>query len=513
MDFWGWWLLFLVVGVILVRAEARARLKKAYQFQPENTLAGARFADNGDLKRVGAFKGKGIRVGWSPDGKRPIYYKGSGHLLSVAAPRTGKGVSLLIPALLQWAHSCIVVDPKMELCAVTAHGRRRFGSVYVLDPFGMAAALGVKGLRFVGFNPMADLDPDSPGFHSDCDKLAAACIPEQGGEGYHFSVAALVLASGVTGAVARHGKPEEKNLATVARIISGGKVLDFCREVVSQTKDPDIIAKLGRFATDEARTSKEVADVIATAVTQLGFISGAIAKHLSADTGLRWWKELKTNPGTTVYSCVPLKRLDVCGDKYFRLFVETLMSSLLDENQRGKPSPVLMLIDEFAQLGPRMKSIENAMGMAAGACGLQLWLVVQSISQIVGMFPNSWSNLIQGCGATMWFGARDHETRKVISDLAGVTEVMSRSRNVSRDPKNGVHFSDSMSQYARPLLHPYEAGQLPDDSMVLFMEGVNGAVLAKRKPYFQCAEFKGRYRDNPYFQKHGRGLAGWLFGK
>lgn len=70
----------------------------------------------------------------------------------------------------------------------------------------------------------------------------------------------------------------------------------------------------------------------------------------------------------------------------------------------------------------------------------------------------------------------------------------------------------AFSQHTRPLIHPHEAGELPPDSMYLFMEKIDGPVKAKLKPYFRCSEFRGKYRDNPYFQKPG-GFMGWLFGK
>ena len=37
-----------------------------------------------------------------------------------------------------------------------------------------------------------------------------------------------------------------------------------------------------------------------------------------------------------------------------------------------KRKPVLIIVDEMAQLGPRVKILENCMGMAAGAAGIQL---------------------------------------------------------------------------------------------------------------------------------------------
>jgi type IV secretion system protein VirD4 len=516
MEPFGWLFLFCVFMLLLSAHQRKQAWKRANQFEPENTLAGAVFAGIKELRRAGCLKRArdALRVGFAPDGRHPIFYHGVGHVLTVSAARWGKGIFLLIIALLTWANSVVVVDPKMELCAVTGRYRRRFGTVYVLDPFMMGEDMpaAVRGLRCVGFNPMRDLDPKSPGFHADCDRIASACVWEENGDGHHFSVAARLLVSGVIAALVRHGKPEDKNLKAVAKYISEGKILEFCREVVRVTNDPYILQKLGRFGEDEKKTSasKEIADVISTAITQLGFISGAVAEHLSSGAAWRW-DDLRKKRGTSVYICVPLNRLDTHGEKYFRLVVESLLASLLNV-RGGKRSRVLMILDEFAQLGPRMKSIENAMGMAAGACGLTIWCVLQDISQLMGMFPRTWQTFIQNCGVTMWGRARDNETREIISKLGGLTTVLSRSRNVSADLRSGMpHVGDGFSQHTRPLIHPHEAGALPADRMYLFMDKIDGPVIAKLRTYEKCG-FSG-YGKNPYFQKSRGAVFGWLFGK
>jgi type IV secretion system protein VirD4 len=204
--------------------------------------------------------------------------------------------------------------------------------------------------------------------------------------------------------------------------------------------------------------------------------------------------------------------LDVC-DKYFRLILEVALADLLNEGQRGTGKPVLAFIDEMAQLGPHMKSLENAMGMAAGAAGLQCWCVLQSLSQLIGMFPRTWETFIQGCGVTTWFGARDQTSREYISKLSGASEVVTRSRSVSIDPRTGEpNVNDSASQMGRPLLLPHEAGQLEPDEMIAFVEGVPcGPVRARRKFYFRVPECRGKFRNNPYVKNHGGGLFGWLF--
>ena len=345
-----------------------------------------------------------------------------------------------------------IVDPKCENAAITGHWRRRFGEVFVVNPFGMFLEA-LKGLKQARFNPMDLLDAASLSFHAGCDKLAAALVWDEGREGFHFTTAARMLVSGVIAALVRHGRAHEKNLVAVARIISSPDLFAFCREVVQKTTDPFIVQKLGRFAAEGVEVSREVMDVVSTAITQLGFIgNAAIAESLSG-SDFRF-SDLKRKPGTTIYICLPLNMLDIC-DKFFRLMLETFLMELLNEGQNGKGKRVLAIIDEMAQLGPHMKSLENAMGMAAGAAGLQLWCVLQDLSQLKGMFPRTWETFIQNCGVTMWFGARDMTTREYVSKMSGTCEVLSHSRSVTVDRRTGEpSVNDSAAQYARPLLLP-----------------------------------------------------------
>ena len=270
-------------------------------------------------------------IGYAPDGKTALHYSGFGHLLTVAAARTGKGATLLINTLLSLSrrYSVCCIDPKCENAIVCAKFRKRFGRVHILNPFKMFFdELGSMQARF---NPMQIIGLDSS-FHAQCDKLAAALVWEEGtSEGKHWTIAARMLVSGVIAALIRHEVPEKRNLVEVARVISSGDVFTFCQNAM-QSPDPFIIQKLGRFAVPDADKNREIGDVISTAITQLGFIgNAAIAESLSG-SDFRF-SDLKRRPGTTVFICLPLSMLDVC-DKYFRLILETALADFLNEGAR-----------------------------------------------------------------------------------------------------------------------------------------------------------------------------------
>jgi len=472
-----------------------ASFKKAWKnFDPWNAHGNARFATDHDLRAAGLFKGEGVAIGYSPDGKRALHYSGFGHILTVAAARMGKGATLIINALLTWRGSCLCIDPKAENAAITCFFRKRFGKVFILNPFGMLPEA-LKGMPLARFNPMDLIDATSSAFHAACDKLAAAIVWDEGPNGMHFTTAARILVSGVIAALIRHGRECEKTLVVVAQVISGD-IAAFCLLTVQSTTDPFIVQKLSRFAYGDPQ-SRELQDVISTAITQLGFLANAAIADSLSGSDFRF-SDLKRMVAT-IYICLPLNKLDICA-KYFRLLLEVALWDLLDEGQRGVGHRVLCIIDEMAQLGPHMKSLENAMGMAAGAAGLQLWCVLQDLSQLKGMFPQTWETFIQNCGVTTWFGARDQTTREYVSQLSGTSGALSISRNVSADPATGfAQASDGASQFGRPLLLPHEVGQIAPDQMVAFVEGVRcGPVVARRKFYFRVLS---GFRKNPYIGK------------
>lgn len=490
------------------RVEQRKRVIAAYQFTPEKTQAGGDFATDDELKRGGLFGKKGIRIGFSQSGK-VLRYGGASHLALIAPARSGKQLTVLTSAILSLSrkYSLLVVDSKAELCAITGHFRKRFGDVYVLNPFGILGKH-LNGLKQARYNPLSILDSSSLSFHATCDKLAEAICPDDlAGSERHWIMSARMLISGVIAALAKFGAATDKNLVAVRNVITGANghsVFEFCRECMS-LPDPYMRQKLARFAAVDAKESKELNSIVSTADTCTGFIGNeAIAESLKAsDFNFR---DLKRRRGITVYVCLPLNKLDVCS-AYFRLIMAAALSDLLEEGTKGQGAPVLGIIDEMAQIGP-LKALTDGWGMSAGAANVQLWAIYQSVAQIMNQFGKNWQMIIS-CGVSMWFRAADQASREYASTLAGVTQVMTANRSVTIDPMNGEpHVSNSMALAVRPVIHPHEVGALASDEMLVFCENVRGPIKAKRKPYLR--EFRGKYRDNPYFQKPG--LWGRLFG-
>jgi type IV secretion system protein VirD4 len=151
-----------------------------------------------------------------------IGWRDDRHLVTIAGSRAGKGVSLIIPNLLFYEGSAVVIDPKGENARVTA-GRRGKGTkaggpglgqdVHVLDPFEKSGA--TSGC----FNPLQEIDLESEDFAEDAALFADALIthPDKGERHWTESaqavLRALILVARADTELAR------QNLVTVRRLL------------------------------------------------------------------------------------------------------------------------------------------------------------------------------------------------------------------------------------------------------------------------------------------------------
>jgi type IV secretion system protein VirD4 len=100
-------------AVVWLLPAAVLRLREVREpLAAEERPAGSRLGTAADLKALGAFghRGPGIVVGL--DGKRPLYSTGDVHGLVLGPTRTGKGVNNIVPTLLTWTESALVLDFK-----------------------------------------------------------------------------------------------------------------------------------------------------------------------------------------------------------------------------------------------------------------------------------------------------------------------------------------------------------------------------------------------------------------
>jgi type IV secretion system protein VirD4 len=436
-----------------------------------------------DLKRDGFFGKQGILLG-RINGKL-LRLRSDKHIMTLAPNRAGKGVSSIIPNLLTWPGSVLVIDPKGENAVVTARRRRAMGQqVHVLDPWG------ITGLDEACFNPLLALSPDSPDLVEDTTLLADGLVlPATKADDEFWNGEARALLAGLIMHIVTTELPEHRHLGRMRVLLTLGEA-EFANLLDDMNDNHAAFGLVARTAQRMLqKTDRERSGVISTAQAHTHFLdSPRMAKILSASSfDLANLKSTRM----TLYLVLPADRLVTHG-RWLRLIV-SLTISALTRDRRPPKKPVLFLLDEFAALG-RLQAIETAIGLLAGY-GVLLWPILQDLAQLQDLYPQRWRSFLANSGVVQAFGVNDFGTADYLSKILGQRTVTVRQhgRSGDADHKRG---SENFSTTARPLLMPQEIMRLPPGNEIVFVHG-EAPILADRIKYYVDREFKGLFDGNP----------------
>lgn len=159
-------------GVIALSALAVPAVL-VYRPVRRSLFGNARWATRREIRAADLLGAKGIIVG--RDRRRYLVFGGSQHVILSAPTRSGKGVGIVIPNLLTWSDSVVVLDIKQENHRITSAYRRKYGQPCFL--FNPAAS----DYRTHRYNPLAYVSMD-PNFRiDDIQKIANMLFPDQQG--------------------------------------------------------------------------------------------------------------------------------------------------------------------------------------------------------------------------------------------------------------------------------------------------------------------------------------------
>lgn len=468
-------------------------------------------------QRSGVFLG-GRRIGGKP---AAIGVNDDRHVMTVAGSRAGKGVSLIVPNLLLYEGSVLVIDPKGELARKTSRYRstpREQGglgqNVVVLDPFG--ASLGdcktpeqaeALRARFGGYNPLDEMDVTSPFVVDDAAELAEGLItPSEHGD-RHWTDAARRLLKAVILFVLSQYERHERTLVTVRRVLmlDAPEIQNKARELgvsadealftmMARIRDFDgVLAGEGNALLSMLKGERELASILSVARTQTEFIDSPGLRDLLSKSSFHLG-DLKRE-GVTVYLCLPASSMGGSHANWLRVMITRALTAF--ERTPGKPAiPVLMLLDEFSVLG-YMRSIEAAAGQIAGH-GVKLWTVLQDLGQIKRLYKDSWETFVGNSGVVTFFGNSDAFTLEYISKKLGRSslEILRPSGATASAILGGARTTREEVREAA-LMEPHEAQQVlaREKRRLLVLPAGGGPLMVERVIYHEPAAkaFAGRW--------------------
>lgn len=446
----------------------------------------ARWASRSEERRAGLRARAGILLGHGRNGF--LISDGPEHVMVYAPTRSGKGVGVVIPNLLAWPGSTIVLDIKRENYAATAGYRRSCGQEVVLfDPLD-------RDGRTARYNPLAHIDRGNPILVIDeLQRMAWMLFPVHAQSDPFWAEAARTGFIGVGSYVAAtpelpftmgeiyrqltHGDPRTRMPEQVEARRRQGRPLPTACE-----------AALADFCASSENTFASVRQSI---TTRMGLWLNPLADAATSASDF----DLRTIRGgrVSIYLGASPDNMARVAPLYSLLFQQ-----LVDLNSRSLPSkddqPVLLLLDEFARLGPA-PLLAHAFSWVAGY-GLRLLPVIQSPSQLRALYgPDTTEEILTNCGIELVFAPKELRIAQELSDRLGYYTYEGRSLSRPRGLGAGRR-SVTVSDQRRALMLPQELIQMTDRNLIVLKAGVP-PVRGRKIVFYRERTFLRRRRAAP----------------
>lgn len=389
--------------------------------------------------------------------ERPISDASESHTLVVAPTGSGKGRGIVLPNLLTWPHSAIVVDIKGEAALTTARHRRALGQrVVVLDPF-KRVAQGEEGL-----NPMDWLAGDAEHLGDNATTLAETL---NGGQvslkDPFWDHAAADLIAGLIGfAATRRG--DERTLGHVYNLLTSDNPAYQIANLLDTHKDMHPFARRHLAAYCNHEAEKVRTSVTSTAQQHLRIFASPLVQRSVARTTMDL-EALKRGEPVTVYLVLPAARL-ISHAPLLRIWLSVLLGTIA-EREHKPLAPTLLIVDELAQIGA-IPLILQALTLLRGY-GLRVMAIIQSLAQLRALWPNDYQTIVDNCGTVVGFGLSRAALATPLAELLG---------DVSADT----------------LM------KLPAEHAIVSRIG-HGSVIARRLDYLKDPLFAARFDPNPFY--------------
>ena len=468
--------------------------------RPRRALHGdARFASPAEVGRAGLMGGDG-QPGILIGRHRGKFLSLPGQLsVMLSAPtRSGKGVGVVIPNLLNWPDSVVVLDIKGENYDITAGYRAAHGqAVYAFSPFNEDA-------RSHRWNPLTTVRSSPLHRVGDLLTIGQVFFPNDSGgtssEAF-FNDQARNLFLGL-GLVLLETPSLPRTIGEMLRQSSGkGRSLkDHLSGLITQRREEgnplsdECTDALQRLLSNSENT---LSSVVATFNAPLTIFADAVVDAATSADDFRL--EDVRRRRMSVYVRIPPNRL-ANARPLLNLFFSQLVSlntQHLPEQDPTLKVQCLLVNDEFTAMG-RVGVITTAAAFLAGY-NLRLLTVVQAMSQLDAVYGDKEARTFAtNHGLQILYAPREQRDADEYSAMLGHFTERATSRGRSRSFSQHGHSSVSRneSEQRRALLLPQEFKELGSERLVVIFENCK-PILGEKIRYYRDKAFKSRLRPAP----------------
>jgi type IV secretion system protein VirD4 len=437
----------IILGLTITKGNFSAGNKYPENDEPQRNTFGLSNFQESQRSSITAYRGT-----------KPISYTGDGHLMTIAPTGAGKGRSSIIPNLLSYQGSIVVIDPKGENYAVTSRRRNDMGQeVFCLDPFG------VTECKSDGLNPLDIFDLDGSDVETDAQMLAdLLSIGNRGSQEPFWDLSSCGLYSGLIAHVATGVPLEKRNLNSIREILMGDDVpyqlaalIDTHEKTMNRMAHDEILAFL-QMPDRETRSS-----VLAVVHSYIkAFLSERVARTLEKSSFSL--SDVVNGKPLSIYLIIPPSKLR-SHRALLILWIGTLLQAITSRKYIPRQR-TLFLLDECAQLGS-FQFLETVITLCRGY-GLQAWSFWQDMGQIKQLYPIGWTTMVNNCAVLQIFGAKNYMVASEFASMIGVE-------------------TDAVQK-------------LQEHEQVLIINGED-PIRANRYDYLNNLQFQGLFDANPQY--------------
>lgn len=440
----------------------------------------ASWASRKDIARAGLFSSEGLILGWSHG--QALRHEGDDHILMVAPTNSGKTVGMTLPAALTWPHSMILLDIKSEAWNLTAHHRSGIGPVFRFAP---------ASRNTHRFNPLTAI---RKGEHEvrDAQLLSDILIDPEGSQRArsHWELrAGEVLTALILWTLYAE---EEKTLRRLSELLcdpdrpAGVLLEDMIRAPIVAGAPHRVTAGIARQLLDMAEAERS--GVISTALGRLTTFRDPILAAATDVSDFTIEDLARPDRPASLYICAPPEDLGRLRP-VLRLILNMTFKRLTEVAGRTEhPQPMLLLLDEFPQLG-RLDFLEDALAFIR-AYRIRACLIAQSLSQISRIYGEN-SSIVDNCSIRIAFACNDERSARRISDMLG--QMTHSRRKTTHRGTGGGPFPEAVSSAIhdnpRALMTPGEVMRLPTDECLILARAAP-PIRARKIRYFEMPEFR-----------------------
>lgn len=480
----------------------------------EKLYGNARFANSADIRKMGLFpkKGKdgkidnnGIIIGMY---NNQLLRFGGQQFVALGAPtRSGKGVGIVIPNLLDYPNSCVVQDIKLECFEYTSKYRKEIlkQDIFLFNPY---------SFKTHRYNPLFYIDMKGENADAELNDFANILYPLKNdgsvtdyfnGKAKDLFIGLCYMMNDLLGTrkgIAFLQKYELECSFSLYGILKLSEGLNFKVETadgeiktISNFADtyntlvemkmvsPKAKERIDAFF--EIKSDNERSSAMGSFISPLA-IFRADNMRLATSANDFDFRDLRRKKMTIYIGITPDKLASakpILNIFWQQLILINVQQGLPQSNKELK-HPCLLLMDEFTASG-YLATYSSAISFMAGY-DLRSLIIYQADSQLTNNKPEGYgqaeaNTLLKNHACRIYYAMKDDDAKR-LSESLGTKTVKQRSRNL------GSGGGGSESETSRALMLPKEIEEMQFDTEIIKIEG---------KPPIKCK--KALYYSNKYF--------------